>query len=289
MEADGGAWRARRSKGAVYHLDLRRGDIPPLVLLPGDPDRASQIADSWEWSRPLSEHREFRSFRGRFRGVELGTVSAGIGGPSVSIVVDELAQLGVRTVIRVGSCGALDPSLRHGDLAITLAAARFERTGEAYAPLGYPAVSDPAVYRALEDSARVLGAPFRTGITATVGTFYPEQDRPGFAGVAGLPLGRPTLGELRRLRILNIEMEMATVLTMARVFGLRAGGVSTVYGESPDGNPKPADSGPAIRVANEAIVRLATSEAPRRLSGQPARDGRRRSRGRRTTTMPSQR
>lgn len=250
----------RRRRAAVYHLGLRPGDLPSRVILPGDPDRASQIAASWDECRPLREHREFRSYRGKYRGIELGTVSAGIGGPSIAIVVDELAQIGVRTLIRVGSCGALDPSLRHGDLVISLAAARFERTSEAYAPLGYPAVSDPGVFRALEESARDLGVRFHAGVTATVGTFYPEQDRPGFTGSLGGVTNRFPLRELRRLRIANIEMEMATLFTMAGVFGLRSGGICTVFGESVDGSPIPADSAPAIRVANEAIYRLARSE-----------------------------
>ena len=250
----------------MYHLGLASGDLPPRVLLPGDPERAARIATSWDQSEPLREQREFRSYRGRYHGVEIGTVSAGIGGPSLAIVVDELAQLGVGTMIRVGSCGALDPGIRHGDLVISLAAARFERTSEAYAPLGYPAVSDPSVFRALEESAQDGAARFHTGITATVGTFYPEQDRPGFAGSRGDVSNRYPLAGLRRLRIANIEMEMATLFTIAGVFGLKSGGICTVYGESRDGNPIPADPGPAIGVANEAMVRLATRGAasPRR-------------------------
>jgi uridine phosphorylase len=226
------------------------------VLIPGDPDRATQIAASWRQGRPLHERREFRSFRGTFRGVDIGTVSAGIGGPSMAIVVEELAQVGARTLIRVGSCGALDPSVRPGDLVISWAAARFERTSEAYAPLGYPAASHPVVYRALVESAESLGVRFHSGITATVGTFYLEQDRPGFSGPRDGSHDQLPIREFRRLRIANVEMEMATLFTLAGVFGLQAGGLCTVYGESPDGNPVPEDPGPAIRVANEAMYRL---------------------------------
>jgi uridine phosphorylase len=232
------------------------------VLVPGDPDRAARIAASWETSVPLREHREYRSFRGRYRDVELGTVSAGIGGPSMAIVVDELAQVGVRTILRVGSCGAVDPAIPSGDLVISLAAARFEGTGEAYAPLGYPAVSDPAVYRALVEAATELGIPFHTGVTATVGTFYPEQDRPGFGPAVGDLRDRFPYRDFHRLRIVNVEMECATLFAMAGVFGLRAGALCTVYGELESGDPKPEDPGPAIRVANEAARRLAVPRSP---------------------------
>ncbi|HTT26259.1 MAG TPA: nucleoside phosphorylase [Thermoplasmata archaeon] len=231
--------------------------MPTSVLIPGDPDRATAIAESWDDHRPLREHREFRSFRGRYRGVDVGTVSAGIGGPSMSIVVDELAQVGARTLLRVGSCGAVGAGIRGGDLVISLAAARFEGTSESFAPLGYPAVADPGVYEALRASAEDLGVRFHTGITATVGTFYPEQDRPGFAGAVAGVRERFPVRDFARLRIVNVEMECATLLTVASVFGLRAGAVCTVYGDSAGGDPVPEDPGPAIRVANEAVRRLA--------------------------------
>jgi uridine phosphorylase len=255
----------------VYHLGLRKGEIPPYVLIPGDPDRANRIASTWDESQLLGEHREYRSFRGRYRGVEVGSVSAGIGGPSMSIVVDELAQVGARTLLRVGSCGAVDPSVRGGDLVITLAAARFEGTSESFAPLGYPAVSDPQVFRALVDAATELGVRFHTGITATVGTFYPEQDRPGFAGAVAGVRSRFPVHDFARLRIMNVEMECATLLTMAGVFGLRAGAVCTVYGDSPAGDPIPEDPLPAIRVANEAIRRLAEDPVGPRRNGTTRR------------------
>jgi uridine phosphorylase len=191
----------------------------------------------------------------------MGTVSAGIGGPSMAIVVDELAQVGVRTIVRVGSCGAVGPGIRGGDLVISRAAARFERTSESYAPLGYPAVSDPEVFHALVDAAKQLGVRYHTGITATVGTFYPEQGRPGFERTRGGLEDSFPFGEFRRLRITNVEMEMATLLSMGGVFGLQAGGLCTVYGDSPTGEPIHEDAAPAIRVANEALYRLARPES----------------------------
>ena len=254
----------------AYHLGLERGSLPEWVLVPGDPDRASRIASTWDQPRALQEAREFRSYRGQYRGVPLAVVSAGIGGSSMSIVMDELAQIGVRGVIRVGTCGAVDRSAHSGDLAISLAAARFERISEAYAPLGYPAVSDPSVFRALVEAARERGVPFHTGITATVGTFYPEQGRPGFAGRVTASSDPFHFREFARLRILNVEMECATMFTMASIFGLKAGAVCTVLGETRDGTPRPEDPGPAIAVANEAVVRLwkepASSPRTRRRS-----------------------
>lgn len=266
----GGRSRTRASQ-RVYHLALAPGDLPASVLLPGDPDRADRIAESWDSHEPLGRHREFRSYRGRYRGCAIGVVSTGIGGPAMAIAVEELARLGVTTLVRVGSCGAVDPRLRPGDLAISSAAARFDPTSRLYAPLEYPAVADPGVVRALVDAAEEGPSRFRVGLTATVGTFYLDQGRAGFGGYLPEEARRfPRL--LRSLGILNIEMECATLFTLAGLYGLRAGAVCTVFGALADLRPRPRDPAPAIRVANEAVRRLAREGGGRR--GRPRKRSR---------------
>ncbi len=249
--------RLPRGEERVYHLGLRPGELPDSVLVPGDPARARRIAESWDRSEALAQNREFLSFRGRYGGVDLGVVSSGIGGPAMAIVVEELARLGVRRIVRVGSCGAIDPRLRTGDLAISLAAARFDPTSRLYAPLEYPAVAEPALLRALASAAAAGRFRYRVGITATVGSFYLDQGRSGFGGFLPEEARRmPAL--LRKLGILNIEMECATLLTIAAIYGIEAGALCTVYGDREDGRPVPEDPSPAIRVANEALRHRAT-------------------------------
>jgi uridine phosphorylase len=251
---------ARRASNAApeptYHLRVAPGQLPDRVLIPGDPARAERIARSWDAFEPVAEHREFRTFRGVFRGTELAVTSCGIGGPAMAIAVEELARVGCRTLIRVGSSGPIDPALKGGEVVIATAAARFEGTSRAYAPAGYPAVADPEVYQALLAAARSLRVPYRTGITATVDTFHPSQGKPSV---------RPTVpqrdvvrvDELEALGIVNIEMEASTLLTVANVLGLRAGVVCAVYPDRDDGRPVPQGEERAIAVANEAARRLA--------------------------------
>lgn len=248
---------AGRRPREVYHLRLRPGEIPRTVLLPGDPDRADRIARSWDRATPLAAHREFRSFRGRLGGVELGVVSVGIGGPAMTIVVEELARLGVRTLIRVGSSGPVDRGVRHGDVVVPYAAYRLDGAGLAYAPLGYPAVASPRVFRALSEAAADLGVRYHEGITASVDSFYVAQGRPGFGGF--LPrFAREAPKRLRTLGITNVEMETATLFVAARVLGLEAGASLAVFGDGPDGLPIPGGESDAIRVANEAARRLSS-------------------------------
>ena len=258
-------------RSPTYHLRIRPGELPKTVLIPGDPARATRIASSWSEHERIAENRSFVSYRGRVAGAPVGVVSSGIGGPAMAIAVEELAEIGARTLIRVGSSGAIDPTLRGGEVAIALAAARFEGTSPAYAPLGFPAVSDPDVFRALVEAAEQLRVPYRTGITATVDTFHRSQGRAGFRPLPNLA-GLPRPDDLAALGILNIEMETSTLLTIARVYGIRAGAVCAVYPDAPSGDPAPAGEAAAIAVANLAAGRLASrDDAPERKPVRAAR------------------
>lgn len=259
---------ARQTPGAkvpsrrAYHLNLAPGDLPATVLVPGDVDRVEKIAASWDRSEPLARRRQFVSYRGAFQGAELGVVSSGIGGPAMSIAVEELARLGVRTILRIGSCGALQPGMRRGDLAITSAAVRMDGASQAYAPLGYPASADPEVYLALCSAAKELRARFRGGITASFDTFYVGQARPGFGGY--LPRAHVEfMEELRRIGVLSVEMECATLLTLANVYGLKAGAVCAVYSVGDRDRLVPEGEERAIAVANRAARALVRSNPAR--------------------------
>lgn len=239
----------------VYHLGLRPGDLPGTVLVPGDLDRVEKIQATWDGARKLASRRQFLSYRGTYRGVEVGVLSTGIGGPAMSIAVEELAQIGVQTLIRVGSCGGLRDDMRVGDLVLTKACVRLDGASAAYAPPGYPASADPSVLRALTEAAQAIGVRYHVGITATVDSFYASQGRPGHRGYLPPKLG---LGveDLRRMNVASIEMESATLLTLANLYDLRAGVVCSVFDTPRRKVLTPKGEEMAIRVANEAVYRL---------------------------------
>ena len=157
------------------HLRAEAGDYAPLVLIPGDPNRARRISERFDEGSAyqVNEHRGLLGFTGTYRGVPVSVQTSGMGTPSLSIVVEELLRLGVRQMIRVGTCGGIAPGLRTGDLVIATAACPVDgatRTylhGEAYAP-----AADFALTRALVDAAAAAGVEARTGIVASVDVFY---------------------------------------------------------------------------------------------------------------------
>jgi purine-nucleoside phosphorylase len=157
------------------HLRAEEGDYAPLVLLPGDPNRARRISERFDpgSARQVNDHRGLFGFTGTYGGVPVSVPTSGMGTPSLSIVVEELLRLGARRLIRVGTCGGIAMGLRTGDLVIATAACPVDgatRTylhGEPYAP-----AADFDLTRALVDAAAAAGVEAQTGLVASVDVFY---------------------------------------------------------------------------------------------------------------------
>jgi uridine phosphorylase len=215
------------------HLALSADDLDgaTVAIVPGDPARVSRIAQHLDEPVHLASNREFTTWRGRLDQHPVVVTSTGVGGPSTSVAVEELAQLGVRTFLRVGTTGSIQPDVPTGHLVISQASVRLDGASRHFAPLEYPAASAFACTRALVDAAEALGAEARVGITASSDTFYPGQER--YDTVAGqvTPAFRGSLAEWRRIGVLNYEMESATLFTMCAANGWEAGCVAGVIAQ----------------------------------------------------------
>ena len=252
---------------AVYHLKLTKKSIKGagIALLPGDPGRVPVIASAInnERASEIASNREFRTWLSMMDSHPVVVTSTGIGGPSAAIAVEELAQLGIKTFIRVGTTGALQRHIRAGDVVITTASVRIDGTSEHYAPLEYPAVSDYGVLNALVEAAKANNIRCHVGITASSATFYPGQERTDTFSRYVIRNLAGSKQEWERLGVLNYEMESATLLTMCNSMGLRAGCVTGVISERSEKekiilSKIRAAEGNAIAVAVEAIRRLLT-------------------------------
>jgi len=214
----------------VFHLGLSREDLhgASLAIIPGDPDRVARIAENLDDATPLASTREFTSTRGMLDGRPLVVCSTGIGGPSTSIAVEELAQLGVGTFLRIGTTGAIQPDIEPGDVIVTTAAVRLDGASFHFVPAEFPAVADFECTTALVEAARAAGVNLHVGITASSDTFYPGQERYDTVSGRVTPRFRGSLEEWRALGVLNYEMESATLFTLCSALGLRAGCVAGV-------------------------------------------------------------
>ena len=217
-----------------YHIDLGPGELAEFILLPGDPDRTARIARLLDDVELERRHREFASVTGTYRGQRVSIVSTGIGTDNVEIAMAEILAITTRpTFIRVGSCGALQPEMAVGDLAISTGSVRLETTTSWFVSDGYPAVADYEAVIALIEAAERLGKRYHVGITATAPGFFGAQGRP----IPQLPIRYPDLAEdMARQRVLNFEMEASAVLVLAGLARCRAGVVCAVYAQRTTGD-----------------------------------------------------
>ena len=118
------------------HLRAEPGDYAPIVLLPGDPNRATLVASMFdggiENARQVNSHRAMYGYSGTFGGVPVSVQTTGMGTPSLSIVVEELLRLGARRLIRIGTCGGIGRGIRTTDLVIASGATPFDGTTRTY-------------------------------------------------------------------------------------------------------------------------------------------------------------
>ncbi len=254
--------------GKQYHIGLRPGQVPRYVLLPGDPGRVPLIAKYWDEAREVAHHREYLTYVGRYKGVEIAAMSTGIGGPAAAIAVEELLRVGADTFIRVGTTGALRKEIKIGDAIISVAAIRYDGTSKIYVDPEYPAVASYDVVLALIEAAEELGVRYHVGITASSDSFYVGQGRPGFKGY--LPESwRGIEKKLAELNVLNFEMEAATIFTLANIYGARAGAIcAAIANRATNEFVIGAGVEDVVKVANEAVKILHEWDEIREKTGK---------------------
>jgi len=214
----------------VFHLGLTKAmlDGATVAIVPGDPERVKRIAELMDNATFLASHREYTSYVAYIDGKAVVICSTGIGGPSTSIAVEELAQLGVRTFLRVGTTGAIQANINPGDVIVTQAAVRLDGASLHFAPMEFPAVANFEATTAMVAASREAGVEPHIGITASSDTFYPGQER--YDTVSGRITRRfkGSMQEWQDLGVLNYEMESSTLFTMCASQGWRAACVAGV-------------------------------------------------------------
>ena len=223
----------------VYHLDLDKKKIrgAKIALLPGDPFRSQTIAGKISeiygtLNEKLAWKREFCSYLAEIKGKKILITSTGIGGPSTSIAIDELAQLGVDTFVRVGTTGAIQDHINIGDVIITSGSVRLDGASTHYAPIEYPAVAHYEALNALVEGAKKTKVRYHVGITASSDTFYPGEERKDSFAKYVLRRFQGSTKEWQNLHVLNYEMESSTVLTLTASMGLRGGCITGVVNKT---------------------------------------------------------
>lgn len=201
------------------HVRCAPESVAPFVLLPGDPRRTERVASFLQDGREVAFNREFRTITGSYNAMPVSATSTGIGGPSLIIAVEELIRLGARYFIRIGSCGAVRPHLRIGDLVVANGAMREDGGSRMYAPDGFPAVPDFKLTNALLEAADRLSQngpnQVDAGIVRSHDSFYTDSEE-------------TLMKQAEALGVLASDMESAALFVVARLRGAAAASILNV-------------------------------------------------------------
>ncbi|MGN0428346.1 MAG: uridine phosphorylase [Agathobacter sp.] len=244
--------------GKQYHTGVGPEDIGRYVILPGDPKRCEKIAQHFENPVLMADSREYVTYTGTIDGEKVSVTSTGIGGPSASIAIDELAKCGADTFIRVGTCGGMQENIVGGDIVIANGAVRMEGTSREFAPIEYPAVPNVEVMNALIHAAKSRGITHHVGVVQCKDSFFGQHE----------PEIMPVSYELqnkweawKRMGCLASEMESAALFIAGSFLRVRVGSCFLVVANQERAklglpNPQVHDTELAIVTAVEAIREL---------------------------------
>ena len=246
----------------MYHIGFDDTHGAEYAILPGDPGRVEKIASYLENPRFHCQNREYTTWLGSLAGKTVMVISTGMGGPSTAIAVEELYQTGVRSFIRVGTCGGMALPVMGGDLVIATGAIRMEGTSREYVPIEFPAVANLDITSALVQAAKNLNARWHAGIVQCKDSFYGQHS----------PDRMPAGYELKdkwdawiKAGCLASEMESAALFIVSQTLGARAGCILNVLWNQERerlgmDNPKSHDTSLAIKTAIEAVRILIENE-----------------------------
>jgi DeoD family purine-nucleoside phosphorylase len=197
------------------HVRAEPVDYAEACLLPGDPLRAKYIAETYLDNPVLrNEERALYGYTGEFEGKAVSVQATGMGCPSAAIVIEELVQLGVKRLLRVGTCGGLQPDLKLGDLIVAISAIPADQTAVHLVNEPHVPTADWGLVHGAVHSAKEMGKSVRVGPIVSSDLFY-----------------NPDGGQYQRWSergVLAVEMEAAVLFTLGALRKVQAGCLLTV-------------------------------------------------------------
>jgi len=200
----------------MYHLKCAEKDVAKRAITCGDPGRAMKIASLLDGSRLVNDNRGLLTYTGNYNGERVTVATTGMGAPSAAIVCEELAMLGVKAMIRVGTTGGIAKDINLGDIVVPTEAIPLDGATQAYMKLGAEPLPDEGVVDKLKAVLERRGIMFHLGPICTSDTFYLEEERDAERWMAK--------------GVLCFEMECSVTFAIGSLRGYRAGALLTVTG-----------------------------------------------------------
>lgn len=227
------------------HLEAAKGDIAEIVLMPGDPNRATVVAEKYlEGSKRYNARRAAYGYTGTWKGKRVSVQASGMGVPSIGIYTHELiAEYGAKTLIRFGTCGSIQKDLKLGHVVAAMTSSSTSGINRHVFPGDFAPHADWSLLSTAAKLAGERNLPLAVGSLLTADTFY---DEPGAWHIWA------------KYGVLGIEMETAMLYTMASKFGVKALTLCTVSDELITGAAMHGDD---REKSLDAMIRLALDTA----------------------------
>ena len=194
------------------HLTVDESQVSERVIVCGEPDRVNRIASLLQEAKPVAENREFRLFQGKYRGHPITVCSTGIGAPSMLIALEELVHCGAKSIIRVGSAGALQKGIGLGELIVAEGAIRDDGGSLSYVESSYPACADFSLLRRLENYLSKQERAYHFGIVRSHDSFYRDDEA-------------QICQKWSKKGAIASDMETSALLTVGRLRGIKVASI----------------------------------------------------------------
>ena len=227
------------------HIRFSEEEAAKYAILPGDPKRVDRIAKFLDDVKEITFNREYKSVSGYYKGVKVIAMSTGMGGPSTAIGVEELANIGVEAMIRIGSCGALRSGIKLGDLVIVNGAVRDDGTSKAYIEQSYPSIPDTELLMDVIQAAKDKEYPYHVGIGRSHDCLYgdPKNNLDAYWGSKG---------------VISSDMETSTLFVVGSLRGVKTASILNnvveVDGDLMDGINSYVDAESAVAVGEKREI-----------------------------------
>ncbi|MBT2732272.1 MULTISPECIES: purine-nucleoside phosphorylase [Carnobacterium] len=232
-----------------FHISAKEGQIADIVLLPGDPLRAKYIAETFlEDAVCYNTVRNMLGYTGTYKGKKISVQGTGMGMPSAVLYIHELINdYGVKTLIRVGTCGAIQKDVHIRDVIIAQAAATDSSLiFKDLAPIYFPPIGNYGLISNAFNIGTEKDMTVHVGNVFSSDTFYNDTE--------------DTMNSMTKLDVLGVDMETAGLYYLASKFHVRALSILTVSdhlitGEQTSADERQTSFSEMIEVALEAAIK----------------------------------
>lgn len=204
---------------STLYMGASEETVAKYVLFSGDPWRVEVVKKYLDNPKKVAFMREFNTYTGTYKGVEITVTSTGIGAPSAAIAMEEMYESGMQVAVRMGTVMSMQDDML-GHFMIPIAAMRREGTSQSYVDLSYPAVADVELVNVMNETVQQMGKRYLNGLNCTMDGFYSCMHDSKFSLECGRDMSK-TFEEVKKLGVTGIDMESSCILTLGRLMGVK--------------------------------------------------------------------